>query len=159
MAPHGIANAQSPIFRTSAALTTTGTIWQPANGKKFRLIKYQIEMTDNAAISGGAAVFNINLTDGAAVVATVSSWAISSNVVTFTGSASFASGIVTGEVFTPAGFSTGSFMNGVQMVATNTPGAGTTLTASFTHANTSATEAGTCTSTTGLHARCLHSCC
>lgn len=142
------------LFRTSAALTTTGTVWQPANGKKFRLMKYQIEVTDNAAISGGsppmAAVFNINLTDGAAVVATVSSWAIATNVVTFTGSASFASGIVTGEPFTPSGLSTGSFMNGVMMVATNTPGSGTTLTASFTHANTSATEAGTLTSTTGL---------
>lgn len=45
------------IFKT-ASITASGNtaIWTPANGKKFRLMGYQIETSENASLAAGAVV-------------------------------------------------------------------------------------------------------
>ena len=49
-----------------ASTTTTGaTVWTPAVGKKFRLMKFKIQVTGNASLAA-AAVVNIRLQDAAA---------------------------------------------------------------------------------------------
>jgi len=73
----------------------------------------------------------------------ITSWSISSNVVTFNTSAMSAA-LSTGQQFTVSGLTSGSFLNGVVFTALS-GGSTTVNTANFTHANASATEAGTLT--------------
>lgn len=70
---------------------------------------------------------------------TVSSWAIAANVVTFTGTWTGPQ-YTNGQTFVVGGLSHGSYMNGLTF--TTTSSSGSTLVASFTHANDSATEPG-----------------
>lgn len=69
--------------------------------------------------------------------APITAWSISSNVVTFTAVNAF----VVGSLFSVFGLSAGFFLNG--QIFTVATASGTQFTATFTHANTSATEAGT----------------
>ena len=71
---------------------------------------------------------------------TITSWAISSNVATFTSSA-MANALAAGTVFYVGGLTAGSYMTGLQFVA-NAGGTTTSTAANFTHANASATEGG-----------------
>lgn len=70
---------------------------------------------------------------------TVSSWAISTNVVTFTGTWTGLQ-YSAGQTFVVGGLSHGSYLNGQTLTTTST--SGTTLVANFTHGNDSATEIG-----------------
>lgn len=45
------------VFKTVTATSSVGTnIWQPASGKKFRLMRYMIQATNDAATAGGGDV-------------------------------------------------------------------------------------------------------
>jgi hypothetical protein len=45
------------VFKTTTATSSVGTnLWQPAAGKKFRLMRYMIQATGDVAISGGGVV-------------------------------------------------------------------------------------------------------
>lgn len=70
---------------------------------------------------------------------TVSSWAIVTNVVTFTGTF-FGTAPANGATVVVGGLSHGSYMNGQTLTVTSTTA--TTLVAAFTHGNDSATERG-----------------
>lgn len=70
---------------------------------------------------------------------TVTSWNLAANVVTFTGTYT-GSPPANSSTVTLGGFSHGSYFNGQTVTVTSTTG--TTLVASFTHANDSATEFG-----------------
>lgn len=137
----GLQIIRVPQIFQSAKFTASGVavIWQPNSAKKFRLMRYRVEVPINAAISGGAATLKVYFQDGTQGVVTLTAWSITANVVTFTG----ANALVAGQKFRVAGLVTGSFMNGA-MLSVVTP-TGTTFTANFTHANASASEAGTAT--------------
>ena len=51
------------IFKTAQATASGNTaLWTPAGGKKFRLMRFKVQVTDNSATSGGA-VISIGLQD------------------------------------------------------------------------------------------------
>lgn len=53
------------VFKTAQATAAGATaVWTPASGKKFRLMKFQIELTDSAAMVAGAGDINIRFQDG-----------------------------------------------------------------------------------------------
>lgn len=54
-------------FKTAQAVAAGNTaLWVPSAGKKFRLMRYMVEITGNASIAGAGAVVTVSLFDGAA---------------------------------------------------------------------------------------------
>lgn len=85
---------------------------------------------------GAPPSFNSSLTSNS--IASITSWSITSNVVTFQATNSF----TVGEIVTIQGLSTGNFMNGVTFTILGTGLSGSQFEVAFNHANTSATESG-----------------
>jgi hypothetical protein len=51
-------------FRTASTNSVGNkTVWAPAPGRRFRLLRYRMVVTGNAAIGGGGAIVNIGLSD------------------------------------------------------------------------------------------------
>lgn len=73
----------------------------------------------------------------------ITAWSITSNVATFTA----ANSLTSGQVVTLSGFGTSTFFNGQAVTVLSTGLSGTQFEANFTHANGSATEAGSATLT------------
>lgn len=56
------------IFKTASATASGNTaIWTPGTGNKFRLMRFIVDVTDNAATAGGA-VITVSLQDAAAAI-------------------------------------------------------------------------------------------
>lgn len=58
-------NVRTPnVFKTASATAAGATaVWTPASGKKFRLMRFQIQLTDSAAMSAGSGDINIRFQD------------------------------------------------------------------------------------------------
>ena len=85
----------------------------------------------------GNAVTSVNFSGN--VSGAITAWSITSNVATFTA----ANSLVAGEMVTLSGFGTSTFFNGLTVTVLSSGLSGTQFEANFTHANGSATEAGT----------------
>ncbi len=56
------------VFHTAQATASGNTaVWTPTSGKKFRLLRYQVEMTENATL-GTAAVLTISFQDATTAI-------------------------------------------------------------------------------------------
>lgn len=74
------------VFRTVTATSAAGTnIWVPSSGKKFRLMRYSIQATNDVAISGGGDV-DVILKDSATSMAASFSFYAPSTAATTVGS-------------------------------------------------------------------------
>jgi len=86
-------NRHPNIYKSVSGTTGTLTVWTPASGKKFRLLRYAIEVTAAAALSAGAG-FAITLQDNATSVGLVHSLWLPTTSVTTNGGVCYSTGWV-----------------------------------------------------------------
>lgn len=90
------------VFKRAAASTGTVAVWTPASGKRFRLLKYLIEVTMNAAISSAGPV-SLTLEDSSTTIFGAHSFYAPGTAVTATPGICYSTGIVDlGKVGIPA---------------------------------------------------------
>ena len=133
------------IFKT-AQFSASGLtpVWTPVSGKKFRLMKFQILLTDNASTVTTPAVVTASLFDAGTITSsTFTTFSITSNVLTINGTFS---GFAAGQNVLLTGF-TATYLNNISL--TLTTASASVLTATFTHANVGSTGDTTGTATAG----------
>jgi len=126
----------------TAQATSAGNTPLIVPNVRWRLMRYQLELTGNASLAA-AGILTVGLIDTSPAL-TITSFSISANVVTLTLSSFF--NLQLGQQYVVSGLSTGTYLNGVVLTSIFGSSSTNQFQAGFVHANVGNTsDSGTLT--------------